>query len=160
MCQWNLTSTCLHLSTLCCHECDSQGRAALLMKDAKQGGGYKNLSLTWSRAAKDFNFARCKWSIPSMTKEQKKTFDLMVWEMRPLGVLFERVKQEKLEEAEELEIHGRKTCRRSRLLSKRFCPFPCAMPNLLVCTVELPDVLCGICISHLVQGTMWLQDCS
>ena len=31
----------------------SSGRAGLLMKDAKQGGGYKNLSLTWSRAAKD-----------------------------------------------------------------------------------------------------------
>ncbi|CAK9065152.1 unnamed protein product [Durusdinium trenchii] len=32
---------------------DIERRAALLMKDAKQGGGYKNLSLTWSRAAKE-----------------------------------------------------------------------------------------------------------
>ena len=33
--------------------CLPEGRAGLLMKDAKQGGGYKNLSLAWSRAAKD-----------------------------------------------------------------------------------------------------------
>jgi len=45
--------TLLKLEELRVEAADIERRAGLLMKDAKTGGGYKNLSLTWSRAAKE-----------------------------------------------------------------------------------------------------------